>query len=271
MASTITLTNRGTENVSIQNHMAGRVVIPAAVDEENPGVVIIKLSHAKDITSQAFLKKFYNQYAEFLEITYDIDDYPLEADFADVDTEAESPDVTMFGHKVSDLQENDVVVDGDGYAITGTLKYLAEGELVEAWGAGNFLALKFDWNDDRVTSVKVGLDPSYNKDGTKPGKGLAEIINDPDRDGAWKITNKFEQKFVVETRAGDELVNRQEYDLTGLVTPGVVVSAPGKGNGAGGVDVVSKVTSKPVEASKPADDAKVEEKAEASKAAAKKK
>ena len=70
--SKITLVNNGTVAQSIQNHMAGRVEIPAGE------TVIINLDPAKDITSQAFLKKFYNQYAEGLEITYDISDYPMD-------------------------------------------------------------------------------------------------------------------------------------------------------------------------------------------------
>jgi uncharacterized repeat protein (TIGR02543 family) len=58
--------------------MAGRVEVPAG------GTVEIVLNPAKDITSQAFLKKFYNQYAADLEITYDISDYPLDLEQATV-------------------------------------------------------------------------------------------------------------------------------------------------------------------------------------------
>ena len=70
--SKITLVNNTDSVQSIQNHMAGRVNIPAGE------TVDIDLDPAKDITSQAFLKKFYNQYADVLEITYDISDYPMD-------------------------------------------------------------------------------------------------------------------------------------------------------------------------------------------------
>ena len=69
--SKITLVNNGELAQSIQNHMAGRVDIPAGE------TVVINLNPTKDITSQAFLKKFYGQYKD-LEVEYDIDDYPLD-------------------------------------------------------------------------------------------------------------------------------------------------------------------------------------------------
>lgn len=103
------------------------------------------------------------------------------------------------------MQTNIAVADG---AITGTLKYLSEGQLVTDWGAGNFLALKFTDLDADATSVKVGLDPSQ-------GSGLVEIIDDPDKNGVFKITDKDAQKFVVEQSDGVFKL-RQEYDLSGL-------------------------------------------------------
>ena len=103
------------------------------------------------------------------------------------------------------MQTDIAVADG---AITGTLKYLSEGQLVTDWGAGNFLALKFTDLDADATSVKVGLDPSQ-------GSGLVEIIDDPDKNGVFKITDKNAQKFVVEQSDGVFKL-RQEYDLSGL-------------------------------------------------------
>lgn len=103
------------------------------------------------------------------------------------------------------MQTDIEVADG---AITGTLKYLSEGQLVTDWGAGNFLALKFTDLDADATSVKVGLDPSQ-------GSGLVEIIDDPDKNGVFKITDKDAQKFVVEQSDGVFKL-RQEYDLSGL-------------------------------------------------------
>lgn len=103
------------------------------------------------------------------------------------------------------MQEDVEVEDG---AITGTLHYLSDGQLVTDWGAGNFLALKFTDIDEDATSVKVGLDPSA-------GSGLVEIIDDPDKNGVFKITDKDTQKFVVEQSDGLFKL-RQTFDLSGL-------------------------------------------------------
>ena len=94
--------------------------------------------------------------------------------------------------------------------ITGTLKYF------EGWGSGtladpgNFLALKFsadNWSN--YTSVKVGVEPSY-------GTGLVELINDPDKNGVFRITDKDAQLFKVICRnATTETV--KTYTLNGLV------------------------------------------------------
>lgn len=97
-------------------------------------------------------------------------------------------------------------------AITGTLHYLddEDADLVKAWGAGNFLAVKFvadDWT--KYTSVKVGLNPSV-------AGGLVEVLNDPDKDGAFKITDKDTQKFVVVATDGTTTTT-ETYDLKGLV------------------------------------------------------
>ena len=104
------------------------------------------------------------------------------------------------------MQENLAVT---GNAITGTLNNLTSGALVDAWGEGHFMGLKFSTIDPAATSVMVGMEPSY-------GHGLVEILNDPDKDGAWKVTDKDEQKFVVETTtpAGKQT---QKFDLTGLI------------------------------------------------------
>lgn len=95
-----------------------------------------------------------------------------------------------------------------GSKITGTLKYLSSGQLVTDWGAGNFLALKFSNIPATATSVKVGLEPSQSS-------GLVELINDPDKNGVFKITNKFVQKFKVVTTDGAE-TTEQLFDLSGL-------------------------------------------------------
>ena len=104
--------------------------------------------------------------------------------------------------------QSDFAVDGNNYAMTGTLKHLSSGQLVDAWGEGNFMALKFDVPRD-ATSVKVGMEPSY-------GGGLVEIIDDPDKNGAFKVTDKDEQVFKVVTIANGETVTKT-YDLSDLV------------------------------------------------------
>lgn len=96
-------------------------------------------------------------------------------------------------------------------AITGTLKYLDSGALATDWGAGNFMALKFSTSDwTKFTSLKVGLNPSVSS-------GLVELINDPDKNGVFKVTDKTTQRFVIEavTPIGE---SRKEYDLSALVT-----------------------------------------------------
>ena len=122
--------------------------------------------------------------------------------------EAEDSEVTLFGTKVSDMQE-DVEVGLD--EITGTLKYLDSGALADYWGAGNFMALTFANNDfSRYSSVKVGMDPSQ-------GSGLVEIIDDPDKNGVFKVTDKDTQVFkIVYTDAETGEINTQTFDLSGL-------------------------------------------------------
>lgn len=114
----------------------------------------------------------------------------------------------MFGYHVSDLQNNDVTVTDS--KITGTLKYIDEGSLADTWGAGNFVALKFTDLDTDAVSVKVGLDPSQ-------GSGLVEIIDDPDKNGAFKVTNKNTQKFKVVQETEDGRTLTQTFDLSDLV------------------------------------------------------
>ena len=117
--------------------------------------------------------------------------------------EPEDSDAVLFGTTVSDIQDDDVVISNG--AITGTLKYLSSGDIAGNWGAGNFMALKFE-PEEGATSVKVGLDPSQ-------GSGFVEL--DEDLNGVFKITDKDAQKFVVEATDGTH-TSRFEYDLSGL-------------------------------------------------------
>lgn len=125
-----------------------------------------------------------------------------------VTLEPESGDVELFDTLVSDMQ-TDVAVNSR--KITGTLHYIEDGLSPSGplSGSGNFLALKFladKWED--YTSVKVGLDPSIET-------GLVEIIDDPDKNGVFKVTENT-QKFKIVATNGTETIN-QVYDLTGLV------------------------------------------------------
>lgn len=112
------------------------------------------------------------------------------------------------------MQEDVAVEDG---AITGTLKFI-EGGIAETGplsGDGYFLALKFSDLDERATSVKVGLQPSVSS-------GLVEIIDDPDKNGVFKISDKDGQKFAV-LSSNNYSRTKVLFDLSGLTLedPGV--------------------------------------------------
>lgn len=112
----------------------------------------------------------------------------------------------MFETDVTDIQE-DVTISGN--AIKGTLKYLDNGAIASQWGNGYFMALDLSDNDfTDLTSVKVGMSPSA-------GSGLVEIINDPDKNGVFKVSNKFNQKFVI-TQTDGTNTKTQSYDLSQL-------------------------------------------------------
>ena len=113
----------------------------------------------------------------------------------------------FWGHTASEFQSGVSVANGK---ITGTLKYF------EGWGSGTladpgyFVALKFatdDWAD--YTSVKVGVEPSY-------GTGLVELINDPDKNGVFRVTDKDAQLFKV-VCSNATTSTTKTYTLNGLV------------------------------------------------------
>ncbi len=82
-------------------------------------------------------------------------------------------------------------------------------QIVQRWGKGYFLVMSLTDNDfTGLTSVKVGLNPSVSS-------GLVEIINDPDKNGVFKVTNKDTQKFIVESTDGTNK-KVQEYRLNNL-------------------------------------------------------
>lgn len=112
---------------------------------------------------------------------------------------------TLFDTPVTDIQSDVSVTDG---RITGTLKYLDSGAIAEHWGEGYFMALQLADIDERATSVLVGMDPSE-------GSGLIEIIDDPDKNGVFKVTDKNVQVFKIVSSDGTN-VTTDTYDLTGL-------------------------------------------------------
>ena len=120
---------------------------------------------------------------------------------------------TVFDHNVSDLQ-TDLAVGKD--TITGKLSYTEEGKLPEAWGAGHFFAVEYETKDDTATSIKMGMYPTYkNGQFVYDDSGLSEVINDPDKGGAWKVTDKNIQYFKVVTSDGTKR-HEQLFDLKGL-------------------------------------------------------
>ncbi len=108
-----------------------------------------------------------------------------------------------WGTKVSAMQTSVAIANG---AITGTLHKLTSGSLVDVWGEGYFLALKFTKDNAAASSIKVGLRPSVSS-------GLVEL--DEDMDGVFKITDKDTQVFVIQCSNG-EVTYSKTYDLSGL-------------------------------------------------------
>lgn len=120
---------------------------------------------------------------------------------------AVSGGTTLFDTAVSDMQTGVSITNN---IISGRLHFI-EGGLAESGplaGDGYFLALQFssdDWTD--YTSVKVGLDPSA-------GTGLVEIIEDPDKNGVFKI-NSTTQDFKIVATDGEHTTTRV-FKLSGL-------------------------------------------------------
>jgi hypothetical protein len=112
----------------------------------------------------------------------------------------------LWGTLVSSIQ-NDITVTGD--KITGTLYPVTEGALPAKWGEGYFIAIQFtadSWTP--YTSVKVGMDPSESS-------GLVELINDPDKAGVFKVSDKDIQLVAVLGTDGKDVLYRT-YDISGL-------------------------------------------------------
>lgn len=94
--------------------------------------------------------------------------------------------------------------------VTGSLQFI-EGGLAPSGplaGDGYFLALKWSNPQETVTSLKVGIIPSQ-------GSGLVESIDDSDRNGVFKVTDKTSQNIVLIQRDGKN-TKIQTLDLSGL-------------------------------------------------------
>ena len=119
----------------------------------------------------------------------------------------ESAESKLFEVPVSDMQSWLLIQEN---RIQGTIKYLSgSNPITDYWGEGYFVAFKVfakDWS--QYTSVTIGLEPSA-------GSGPAEIINDPDKNGIFKVTNKDGQKFVITATDGTQTIT-QKYDLSAL-------------------------------------------------------
>lgn len=104
---------------------------------------------------------------------------------------------SYWGTKVSAMQGSDVAIANG--VITGTIKYLASGSLVDTWNNHHFLALKFA-DTNSADKIEVGI------------KNLVEL--DSDMDGVLSIEDK-NLPLIVKTTKGED-VRIQLFDLTGL-------------------------------------------------------
>ena len=116
-----------------------------------------------------------------------------------------SPDADQdfWGTKTSDMQTGLTVANG---AITGTLTKLTTGSLVDVWGEGYFIALKFTKSNSKITSIKAGMNPSVSS-------GLVEL--DEDMLGVFKVSDKDAQRFEILSSDG-KLELATFFDLSGL-------------------------------------------------------
>lgn len=117
---------------------------------------------------------------------------------------------------VSDLQSNVVVGNN---AITGTLNYVEDYTEFSSKASeqeGNYLALTLAGNDfSGLTSVKIGLRPTYKSgEAVDDDSGLVEIINDPDRNGVFRISSNDQVFKIVQTNGTK--TKTQTFSLTGL-------------------------------------------------------
>ena len=160
--------------------------------EKDPAVLWTK-------ASGLFMPVLYNPNSLFIATVAD--------DFLDeVTISAADQSTDMWGTLVSSIQSAGTAVANG--AVTGTLTKLTSGQLVNDWGEGYFLALKWGTLDTKANSFLIGLEPSA-------GTGLVEAYTDTDKWIVMKVTNKNEQRFKAVLSDGTHS-RVQTYDLSGL-------------------------------------------------------
>lgn len=165
-------------------------------NEKDPAVLWTK-------ASTLFMPVLYNPNSLWIAT---VDDDSFTADLT-VTADATNASYPWTDKHPSDFQTSVAVANGE---VTGTLTFV-EGGLSPAGplaGDGYFLALKWSNPESKVTSLKVGLEPSE-------GTGPVECINDTDRNGVFKIANKNVQKVVLVQSDGNN-INKQTLDLSKL-------------------------------------------------------
>ena len=111
---------------------------------------------------------------------------------------------TVYGTAVTSIQTS-IAVNPVTKKITGTLKHLTSGSIVDVWGAGWFIALKITGiTEDEY--VRIGMTPSVSS-------GLVHIPSD-DNENVFKVSD-INQKFTVEVTK-DGKVDTVYYDLSDL-------------------------------------------------------
>lgn len=112
----------------------------------------------------------------------------------------------LYNTAVSDIQSNIVVTNG---LITGNLAYVDSGTLATTYGAGNFIALKFDDLDEDADTIMVGLTPSDNQ--------LVDILDVTGGKEVFEVENVATQKFIVQATDDNGRVFTKYYDISRLV------------------------------------------------------
>lgn len=115
----------------------------------------------------------------------------------DVTIEPDAQSNEYWGTAVSDMQGTDLAIAGR--AITGTLKYVASGQLVTDWGEHHFMALKFT-DPNHADTVKVGINGS--------------VALDPDMIAVIAVHDTTKPLKVISEKDG--IKKTQVYDLSGL-------------------------------------------------------